>query len=607
MPTNPKSPDPFFSPESSREAQPATSGEFTQVFASIAPPPTPSAPDAKALAFAPADDEFTRLFSVEPNAAAPLAAPPSAPAVAQPLAFAPSDDDFTRIFSTIPSTTPAAAPPSPSSMANEATLIFEQVHVPPANPQSPTPVPPAPQAIAQPVTAVPPAPLRASEQPASEFTQIFTSVAPPPPLPLEAKPVPAPASSSGEFTQFFSAISAREASSAKPAAQGPAMPPSGPVYPPVVPAPAPPVAQPAESAGGFTQLFQQAQPPQPAPAQQTSAPVAQQPAASLSQQPPPAAEPGSFTQMFQQIQPPVQQPAPRAVVSPAPAPPSVPAADAGSFTQMFQQIQPPPSAAPLPAAVPSAAAAPAQSAAPQRPAFQQPADAWPAFGPPAQPQGTFTDVFAARPEPRLPQPEPRLQQPAPAAPPQWPASQPAAQDGGGFTQLFQTPPAAPQAHRSSSFGSPVADSSWPQSQSPSLSQNAAPPVAGGEFTRLMNSLASPGSASSSALNPGQASPSLPMQHDAFFGTPSAGGGSAERSEFTRVLRGSAQRESSAVAAPPAAGPAAPGLAPAPAKKEDAGDKAPAKKSKTLVILLVVMNVILVLALILIGILVMRHK
>lgn len=503
--------------------------------------------------------EFTQMFG---NAQRPGTAPPTAGPFADPVSTAPpvSDAGFTAIFGT-PQPAPAAAaspvpapdaseaptqvfaalphPPRPGSgvSASDETRMFSTAAVTQTAPGAESVFAPRPVAaslpFAAPVPVATPVPAAAPTLPtppqaASEFTSVFQPIAPPPMVAVPAAAsVTAPAS--GEFTQIFSAVSARASGGAEPLSSAPPRPQTAPPIAPLslqtVPAtpqraPTPqavvPPAPPEPQAGEFTMLFGRQAPPQAAAG--AVAPIAP-PAPPKTEAPP---QPGSFTQMFSR--PPEGAPA----FPPTPAPSQ-------------------PAAQPLNAADPFASDA--------------------IFGAPA-PRGSFTDLFAAVP---APQPaagtasargnDPFAAQPGPASPLDWSA---------------KPTPAAPVFHAPA----PVAP------QAPAA-------AAAGDFTRLMQSLERP-----SAPAPVPASP-LPVDAAFFAHTPAS---SAGESEYTRVMRGGAAAPAAGlpIATPAAGSSAAPGLALAPAAaalEKSLTDKAGKDKPKTLVILLVVMNVVLLLALI----------
>ncbi|MGI4980128.1 MAG: hypothetical protein ACRYHB_06985 [Janthinobacterium lividum] len=431
--------------------------------------------------------------------------------------------DATLVFEALP----ALAPVSPSTQARasqQASSEFTQIFTPIAPPASPAP-------LRQPEITSP-----------SEFTQVFSAIPSPAAPQPDVRPVPQP--SSGEFTQFFSAVSQREnAATASP--QGP----SATDVPFATPIAAAALGAAAPSAGAFTQQFQSA----PVPPQAVEAP-------------PPAAEAGSFTQIFQQIAPPPTG-------TSAGAPPVRP-----------------------PARQPVEAARPPSASAPE----------WPAFGPPPPADGTFTDVFAAqRPLP----PVAAAQWPSPAQPSAAPRVQAEA-----LTELFQAVPPAQRPPETSPFAGYAAASApgnkgWPppsSQQAPAWPAAAAaspqPLVPGGsDFTRLMQSL------SASPAAGGTTAPA----NDSFFAPPSASAPVfSQESEFTRVQRGSAQRDSSVPATPstPPAGSRAsgPGIA---LEQDKAAPEAAGKpgKSKLLIVLLVVMNSLLLIALIVVAFLFLHKK
>ncbi len=503
-----------------------------------------------------ASGELTDIFaSVRPSAAPPSQADLTA-STAQPPA---ESGGFTALFSAMNSPATGASMVAETTFSSEApTQIFTaQPHAP-----AQTSTPPAADqtALFTPTNRVVPAAPPAATPPippgSGDFTQMFRPIAPPlvapatpaVPVPATANPVSSAPAASGEFTQFFSAISAREAAVAKPQAAPATPPPVVPAFPSSASAQTPPPAPNAMAAqpGAFTQLFQQVQPP----------------TADVPHVPTPAAPPPSASVLTTPVAPP-------------PVVASAPDTQPGAFTQMFSQLKPPTAPAPI-----SSIASPPSM--PPTPVFAQPTPPLPAppiFGAPA-PRGSFTDVFAAQ-----------------------PTSPSASGSNAGFTDIFRPAPSA-----GDPFPAPGASSTPPAAYGSVPATfavpPASPPVGAGDFTRLMQSLERPNQAASQIPAP------LPM--DAAFFNPAPAGAAAE-SEYTRVLRGAGAAPAGFCAAPqaPVAGSAAaPGLSLAPAAKEDAatGTDKPAKgKPRPLVLLLVVMNVLLLLALVVIGILVLRHK
>ncbi len=482
---------------------------------------------------------------------------------------------------------------------------------------------------------------------AGEFTQMFRALSGDPttsstpvfeaaPSQVAARATPAPAGSdsaagSESFTRMFQSLAATPTGAA-----GAAPPAVSPVAPPVVaqPSPAQPATATQVSGEGFTQVFRQiTRPPAPPPASGASATL---PATAAAPTKAPASGGGEFTQIFSSFQSgaaPVkaastlaeeakapaaqsfapQSPASAAKPAPAPAPASADKPEQpGEFTQMFRQIAPSD-------AGPSAGATPQ----PVQPASQPPAAARtnaagrqsePVFSEPTAP-GSFTEIFRNPAPPQanrsassaLPQGEsftelfrapPRTAEPqrqAPSAPFASPApATPAASSEGSFTQIFRSLGEAPPS-------SSAAAASQPQglqlggSQGPVYPPAAAQPnTAGGDFTRLMQSLASP----ETPVQPTAQTPSAAS----FFGeAPRAGG----ESEFTRVMRGPSLRDAAQKPAPAvASAPVAPGMAIAPAKQAEAPKEEPVK-SKQLMMLLIVFNVVLVLALIVLAFFLLR--
>ena len=115
----------------------------------------------------------------------------------------------------------------------------------------------------------------------------------------------------------------------------------------------------------------------------------------------------------------------------------------------------------------------------------------------------------------------------------------------------------------------------------------------GEFTRLMQNLASPSAAPASNF----AAPVAPLESANVVGG---------ESEYTRVMRGSSLREasSSSVASPVAATPAA---APAAETPKDKGKPEGGAKSKKLLVILLVANLVLLLVLVVLAFLFLRHR
>ncbi len=539
--------------------------------------PDPNHPHVVPQATSGTAGEFTQIFAAG-------AAPLSEPAGGEQPPLVSADDEFAKMFLAPTASVEAPSKPLQGTPDNEATLVFEAMPSVSAVPRT-LPVEPLPATRPKQAAVAMPAAPRAFDSPSSEFTQIFSPIAPPAvPLP-EAKPAAKPvAQSSGEFTQFFSAISARESA-------------SNPTSPQSVPqgqsfAAGDGQATASKPDDGFDRMFSH-----PPSGTARSSPQGSEPPPLTSQAPAEAKTQSSgasdFTQMFQQQQPASTVPSQR----PAPAGSG---AGGDSFTQIFQQIAPPQTRADS-ATRPQAPVQPVLPQVPTRSSEPTPvrtAETWPAFGPPPQPSGTFTDVFAAQPST------------AGNSWPSAPATTAPSSQGGGFTELFQAMPTSPQTQpaaspftnpgTSSTQGSP--SSPWqaaPQSPAPQAAQLAA---GGSDFTRLMQSL----------MPSAQGSAAAPPQNDAFFtASPNVGTSAYQESEFTRVQRASAQREAGGAAptpSAPAAGVAvAPGLAMAPPKEKAAEKEAPAKKSKTLVILLVAMNILLLLVVIVIAFLVLRHK
>lgn len=387
---------------------------------------------------------------------------------------------------------------------------------------------------------------------------------------------------------------------------------------PAVPLQSPAPAHSPAAAEGFTQVFQQIKPTtSAAPDIRTAVP-----------------EPVGYTQVFSSLQSARQgaEHTPAAPVStpPATTPPARDAAAAvkstsqvfgdkpaepGAFTQLFQQMNP---------SVASAASSPA-------PVLPEPVAA---SAPASAPPGAFTQMFAAPVRP------PAEQRPAQkdAAIPQASASPlgsrqpaPVAAASDGLTEFFRAPassaPASPSASPSQPFAAakaPVSEGSFTQvfqalsSQGPSSASSLTPPstpfgnapeprltpppaapslTGAGDFTRLMNTLEHPPAAATPAASHPESAP-LPV----FSSAPQ----SSNASEFTRVMRGPAYRDSAALGAPAVAtAPVAPGMVLAPAKAEatPAAAEAPAKSKKMMI--LVIFNVVLVLALILLAILLLR--
>ncbi|MGI4758264.1 MAG: hypothetical protein ACRYGF_15625 [Janthinobacterium lividum] len=260
------------------------------------------------------------------------------------------------------------------------------------------------------------------------------------------------------------------------------------------------------------------------------------------------------------------------------------AAQDGSFTQLFQQMQPSPShvAAPPVGGAFSASGSPPPQAS---------ADVLPAFGQPQARAGAFTDVFATPggKNPPIGMSSKGLpQQNAPTA-------------HGGFTELFQPTRVSPQSTSGALPLSGAGAFTWPAEPSAPPSPAIATVPGNGEFTKLMQSL------SPSAQPREQEQASEGADH-AFFGSvPTPGSYPGQESEFTRVQRASARREGASQSLSPA--PAVQALAEAPAGSpgKDTSKDPSGKKSRTLVILLVVMNVLLLLGLIVLGFLVLRRK
>ncbi len=340
-------------------------GEFTQLFRTGVPQEQASGPPAAETSAV--EDEFARLFGTAPQANAPAAAPPEPPAPsfatqAPALPPEPPSPAFSQVFDAAPF---RPVDPEPGRRhADEATLIFEAL----------PPQPPArsPQSLFVPAQAEPrPRPAAAAAAPAaSEFTQIFSPIAPPTAPPPSASVGPAAsAAPSSEFTQFFSAISARNNAGA---ALG-----SSPLARPVAPLmPAPAIPQ-RQSEEGFPQAFQPAaQPPavqsvvaQPAAMPRAVEPVVNSPGAWPAFGPPAQAA-GSFTDVFAAQRQPAPMPAPIAPGRPAPA-------DDGGFTQLFQGGSPasaqgsqPFQASPFSAFHAPSSPAPAAPAWPSQPAAQ---------------------------------------------------------------------------------------------------------------------------------------------------------------------------------------------------------------------------------------------
>lgn len=587
-------------------------GDFTAIFAALGD----SGIHAAEPAAIPEDDEFARLFQTAPvkptvdTQPAPPAGTTSpqasfverqAVAVTPAKATTPGNatepygrttDDATLIFEALPSSIappadmPSAGVPPTEESARTAwaagfggsSIFAEPTRM--EHTRTPSPVVPADAPFMPQAAKTPPMP--APPVHSSEFTQVFTPLAPP------AKPVPPPQSVSasspaggGEFTQFFSAISARE-EAAKPIAGVPAPTASARVSAPMVPAlPALQRTVPVPFASGT------------APAQPHQGIV------------PPTPNSDDFTQLFREgahVSPP--EVALPQTMAEAPASPASPIRAEPSFTQVFQQIQPPSSAVQQPVRPVVGVTPPAPVAPPNhgQGAFRE-EGGWAAFGAPTQGSGSFTDVFAAQPS-------------SAAAASRASVATPATHAGGdGFTALFQTPVQSASGAASpfdSLGGSPAPPpqnaaslpmpGSWPIPPAPSQAEPLA--GGGGDFTKLMQSLGSPAQ--------GQSLPATGSPFGAggsFFAAPAANNPGGGESEYTRVLRGSSQRDSVAPPAPKASlasnGPA-PGMALESPKQPDGEKKAEPKKSKTLVILLVVMNVLLVLALIVIGIVVLKR-
>lgn len=468
----------------------------------------------------------------------------------------PAADDFAKLFLS----QQVASPASPGS---DATLIFEAIPTPASRDLH------APSDRAAEARGSVPAVDVPHGIPDGEFTQIFRPLTPPtaslafseaqPSVSRAAAPASpvtnvSPSSSStqpaGEFTQIFSAVSLREQSARKADVQHSALQARSAALP--------------ESARNVT----------PSSAHNAE---------------------GSFTQLFPAAKSEPEQdrtPALRATPSSIDTPPVVPShpAPEASFTQVFQQIQPPPSPSGslnsggriAPSALPPISPQPLAS---QPFAVPTEEKGWPAFGPPAKAPGSFTDVFAAQSAPVAPvlpvRPEP---------------------SGSDFTELFRSP--APQTAQPDPFmglnhPAPSHAAQTPNPWGMNVAQEQSAAAGQSEFTRLMHS-----------LQPGATA--TPPMHPAAFGdpfqaaTPNALAGG--ESEYTRVLRGSARRDSSPPIAPLAMAPAAgsPGVALASAPVGEKRTSAPAK-SKMLVIVLVVVNALLLVALIVIGIIFLHRK
>ncbi len=317
----------------------AKPGEFTQMFKTVEPLPSPVPPPPPPPSAPPAPGEFTAMFQAQP-VSKPQPVPPAAPIPSSPEQ--PSPGEFTRLMQaqnpakpqppSAPPVTPAAPPPS----AGEFTQMFQAASmgtgIRPAPPPPPPPAPPAP--------------------PASDYdkTRLFTAPTPPP-LDFGAEPTasPRPARSDspltsaepGEFTRMLQS--------------------------PLAPAPQAPLFSAAEpisekTPGGFTQLFES---PFATP-KQAQAPLAPSPQSFPVK--PAAADQNEFDRLFNEPKaPPVRGNITNVYAAPQATPPPAPVQQGPSeYTLMFKGGNAAP-AAPAPAPPPKATPAAPPAAKPAGP------------------------------------------------------------------------------------------------------------------------------------------------------------------------------------------------------------------------------------------------
>jgi len=493
-------------------------GSVSQIFSAL--PGADALPDPAATAVLPAHAEAVK---------APAASVKESAAFKESGAFSPAAsiraDESTRITPR-PAGFEAAAPgvsAQPAMPAASATPAAA------AAPAQPVPASRAFEPAEPPGTKPQPAeakPQVAQEGP-GEFTRIFTQLPTPRSAPpailgdLPVQPVAARPPAPGEFTQFFQA---RDQAGLQPPATSAAAakPPAPPLPEPFAPrepgaAREPATREPVPSRDAFA--------PQPpampaaldAPAPPRAASQAFAPASAFA--PSPAAD-AAFARPAREPQGPAA------------------AAEPGEFTALFQAPFAGPSA-------PNAGPAPAFT-----PPAPQPSSCAPAPGPvfaepePLKPNsaasGGFTELLRS-----LSDGNPAAGSPAPAQAPSFPQAAP-----GSRLDAF-SPVAAPAPQPSGNQFS--ADQSFaarvPDPAGPFAPPKQAPPAGSsgpGEFTQLMQSLASPGASKPAAAAPPAQTP---------FFSENAKLSTAGPSEFTRVIQGSAAR--SAQAPPATFTPAAP--------------------------------------------------